>query len=118
VFADDAAAPFLKRDGAHAALMDSFAYRLAPAGAARRGRLAAACLDDSLLRGRAEAELERMAGSSPESSQALSLLASLLVLDQRWADARATLERAHQINASLPLYRERLAEIEQALAGR
>jgi len=118
VFADDAAALFLKRDGAHAALMDSFAYRLAPAGAARRGRLAAACLDDSLLRGRAEAELERMAGSSPESSQALSLLASLLVLDQRWADARATLERAHQINASLPLYRERLAEIEQALAGR
>jgi hypothetical protein len=118
VFADDAAALFLKRGGAYAATVDSFAYRLAPAGAARRGRLAAAGLDDSLLRGRAEAELERMARSSPESSQALSLLASLLVLDQRWADARSTLERAHRMNASLPLYRERMAEIEQAMAGR
>jgi hypothetical protein len=115
VFADDAAALFVRRGGTLAAVADTFAYALAPAGTARRDQLAAACLNDDALRARAEAELRRMASASAYNSSTLSLLASLLMLDGRWAESRDALERAHRVDPQLPLYRERLKRIEEAL---
>ncbi len=117
VFADDAAVLFVKRAGSLAAVADSFGYALAPAGDAKRVAVAAACFDDAALRARAEAELARMAAASAYGSQASSLLASLLMLDGRWDDARAALERARAVDPRLPLYRERLRTI-AAAAGR
>ncbi|HEY6867335.1 MAG TPA: hypothetical protein VI792_08765, partial [Candidatus Eisenbacteria bacterium] len=118
VFADDAAALFVRRDGPLAAVADSFGYALAPAGAQRRDRLAAACFDDAALRARAESELARMAASSRYDSGALSLLASLLMLDGRWADARRALEGARAVNPRLPVYEERMRVIADSLAAR
>ncbi len=112
VFADDAAALYLKRGGALAATADSFAYRVMTGGAARRNQVAAASYDDGALRARLETELARMAAASPQNSQTLSLMASLLMLDGRWADARAALEGAHRVDPGLPLYRERMGTIE------
>jgi hypothetical protein len=111
VFADDAGVLFARRGGARPAFADSFSYALAPAGVERRARVAAACLDDSTLRARTEAELVRMADASAYNSQTLSLLASMLILDRRWAEARATLERAHRVDPNLPLYDERMHTI-------
>jgi hypothetical protein len=111
VFADDAAALFVKRGGARPAFADSFGFVLAPAGAERRARIAAACFGDAALRARTEAELGRMAAASELNSQALSLLASMLMLDGRWAEARAALERAHRVDPGLPLYDERMRTI-------
>ena len=118
VFADDAAALFVKRQGPLAAVADSFAFALAPAGTERRDRLAEACFDDAGLRARAEGELERMAAASPHSSRALSLLASLLMLDGRWAEARQALTRAHAVDPRLPVYDERMRVIADSLAAR
>ncbi len=114
VFADDAGVLFVRRGGARPAFADSFGYALAPAGVQRRAQVAAACLDDSMLRARTEAELVHMAGSSAYNSQALSLLASMLMLDRRWADARGTLERALRVDPYLPLYDERMRTIEES----
>lgn len=81
VFADDAAAVFVRRDGPFAALADSFPYRLAPAGLDRIGPLLQRSVADVRMRRELRLELERMAASSRWNARAHSLLARVALQD-------------------------------------
>lgn len=97
VFADDAAVLYLRRDGPQAATAESLAYRV-PAGGDGVARLRTAWRENSVLRVRARADLERQVASSPFASRARSLLADLALDEGRFADARTHLERALTID--------------------
>jgi tetratricopeptide (TPR) repeat protein len=110
-FIDDAAALFLRRDGALAALADSFAYRLLPAGRAGWARVAERSLRDTAYRAALRAELARSAASSARSADAHSQLANLAMLEGRVADARRHLELALAGDPFMPTLHERLGSI-------
>jgi len=120
VFADDAAALYLKRRGPLAAIADSFAYHFVPAGEAGRIRIGERCVADAGVRAGTERELRRAIAESPLTSGALSVLTSLLMFEDRWPEAREALAHAERIQPLLPLYRERMKMIEDSLgvAGR
>lgn len=102
VFADDAAELLVRRRGPLAAVADSFAYRVLPAGRAGRERLVRDCGADTTLRVRAVAELERQAAGSPWNGHAHHLLGLFAAMDGRTADARAHLVRALEKKPLLP----------------
>jgi tetratricopeptide (TPR) repeat protein len=111
VFADDAALLYLRRAGAMAAKAESLAYRAIPAGRERLTALHQAWTEDESLRVRSRAELERQARESRFSSVANSLLGDLAMVEGRFPDARAALERALAIDATVPRAYERLGMV-------
>ena len=115
VFVDDAAALYLKRHGPLAAIADSFGYRFLRAGEVRRLQIGERCVADAAVRAGTERELRRAIAESPLTSGALSVLASLLMFEDRWPEAREALERGKRIQPILPLYQERMKMIEDSL---
>jgi hypothetical protein len=114
VFADDAAALYLRRDGAMADTASRAAFRWVPGGSERISRMARAVELDLDARDAARAELARMIADSRSCGQAHSQLANLEGLDGHWDAAIEQLELARAIDPSLP----RLAEREQMARDR
>jgi tetratricopeptide (TPR) repeat protein len=110
VFADDAAALYVRRAGGLGAVAAREGYRLIPGGTSRLRQLDAALRDEG-GRGRMRSELDRMVASSPRHSRALSLRATLDLVEGRYDEARTELLRAHTIDPSLPRYHFRLGDI-------
>lgn len=102
VFMDDAAALFVRRDGARPGLADSFAFREVPAGRALRESRLEAWLADPARRARALDELTRQIEASPANAQAHRMLADLAGFEGRLPEARAQLERALAADPRLP----------------
>jgi tetratricopeptide (TPR) repeat protein len=111
VFADDAAAVYLRRDGPHARLAADSAYRLVPGGTGRLNALGAAVTRDPAIRARTIEELERQVASSRWSAHALGLLANVALVERRYDEARALLGRALAIDPALGRGHERLGLI-------
>ncbi len=88
VFADDAAALYVRRGGALDSVATRYAYRLLPGGTERLAPLGQASVADPALRRGIEAELLRQTRGSPYNSQAFSLLARAAYYEKRLADAR------------------------------
>ncbi|TMQ69023.1 MAG: hypothetical protein E6K80_13080 [Candidatus Eisenbacteria bacterium] len=101
VFADDAAELLLRRDRFRA-VVDSFAYRVIPAGRAGRYALGPRCQDDLPLRRAAELELDRMIAGSPSNAGANHLRGFMALMDGDLPGARANFERALAIDPLLP----------------
>lgn len=101
VFMDDAAALFVRRDGPHAGLADSFAFREVPAGRALRAPRLEGWLADPARRARALDELARQIEASPSNAQAHRMLADLAGFEGRLPEARAHLERALAVDPRL-----------------
>jgi hypothetical protein len=108
VFLDDVASLWLRRSGPLGALAERERYRIQPAGE----RVLPERMADAQagLAGRAalRAELERQVRESEWTWHAHSALATLDLLDRRWADAVAELERTHALEPDAPLLAERL----------
>jgi len=102
VFMDDAAIVFVRREGALAAVADSFAFRVVPADPDARRALVFACERDSALRAAATAEFARQAASSTQSALAEQALGTLALMDGRAEEGRAHLQRALAIRPTLP----------------
>jgi hypothetical protein len=111
VFADDAAAVYVRRRGPLSPVADRFAYRCVPAGQAKLGPLFERCAKDSTFRAEVAAELERRAGGSPWNAQTLDLLADLALGEGRLADAREFLARALRVSPWIGRAHERLGVI-------
>ena len=111
VFMDDAAALFVHRRGPLAAVADSFAYRVVPAGPPGVGALMTALAADTALRARAAAELERSIRASEFNGAAHIDLARLKAMEGRNAEARAEIEAALARDWVAPYAWERLAAI-------
>jgi hypothetical protein len=116
VFADDAAALYVRRDGPLDSLVAPFAYHWIPAGSRRLGSLGRQARADLEIRREAEAELIRQTRESPFNSQANSLLAASAMTDGRLADARRYAEATLAVDPLTPGEHERLGLI--ALAER
>ncbi len=112
VFVDDVAAIYVRRGGPYAALVREQGYRVLPGGKAKLAALEGR--SDSTLRAVFRRELLRSAGESAASSTALSLLASLDLLEARPDSARVHLGAAHAIDPLLLYYHYRLAAAERA----
>jgi len=111
VFLDDAAALYVRRDGASRAVADSFGFRILPGGTARLAALGRACEHDAVLRAATRAELERARADSPRHARAASLLANVALIEHRYAAARALLLEAQTIAPDTRLVTERFAMI-------
>ncbi len=107
VFADDAAALYLRRAASGGGLADS-AYRVMPAGRARLSAIGARAWSDSAYRAALRADLDRARGSSPWNGRAHALAANVALMEGRWSDARFDLERALALRADEPRLHERL----------
>jgi len=109
VFMDDAAYLFVRRDGALAAVADSFRFRLVPAAPDGREALIARCEDDPAVRSAARVEFQRQALDSPRNAFAEQALGTLALMDARYSEARIHLERALEVRPSLESARRMLA---------
>ena len=116
VFADDAAALYLKRGRALDPVIAAYAYRWLPGGTERLAALGRAALADSVVRGGLERELIREARESPYDSQALSLLAREAFVARRWDEARRYTEASLRAEPLTPGEHERLGLIDLAQA--
>jgi len=94
VFVDDDAALYVRRAGAMSALADSFGYFVLGGGAARMATVGQRAAADTVLRSAVRRELERAANGSQWNAWAHGLLASLDLVDGRYAESRVHLERA------------------------
>jgi hypothetical protein len=88
VFRDDAAALYLRRDGAQGARAESLAYRVMPAGSEGMAAIWPRVGRDPALRDSLEAELGRCASASPFNAFAHSHLANIAFLERDRAGAR------------------------------
>jgi len=88
ILVDDAAALLVRSEGRHAALAAREGYRTVPLGPSRRRALRAAAIQDTALRARAAAELDRMIASSPWSGSAHDLRGELAAFADRFDEAR------------------------------
>ena len=111
VFADDAAALFVRREPRFATLIERHGYRAWPAGWASLNEVGRRWRADSSFRALARADLERQAASSPYHSMAENFLANLDLLEHRDAEAARHLEAALAVDPRLPTGHERLAGI-------
>jgi hypothetical protein len=111
VFADDAAALYVRRGGPLDSVAMRLAYRYLPGGTERLGPLGQAALADSVVRRGVEEELLRQTRESPYGSQAFSLLARAAFVERRLADARRYTEAALRIEPLTPGEHERLGLI-------
>ena len=88
VFADDAAALYVRRGGPLDSIAAGYAYRYLPAGTERLPALGQAAVANSAVRRGVEEELLRQTRESPYHSQAYSLLARAAFTEGRYPDAR------------------------------
>jgi hypothetical protein len=110
VFADDAAALYVRvRAHAQSELLSS-RYRLVPGGTARLARLPGIIAVPE-ARERLRLELGQMIAHSPHNSSASSMRATLNLLDGRLAEASSDLERAHGVDPLIPRYWWRRGDI-------
>jgi Flp pilus assembly protein TadD len=116
VFVDDAAVIYLRRHGALARLAP-LAFHELKAGHQGLRALGEACAADSLERGRARAELERMASLSRANAGAHNFLASIARMDGRDADAARHLRAALAADPLIPRAHQGLGDLALA-AGR
>jgi len=114
VFRDDAAALYLRRRGATAAVADSYAYRVMPGGNERLAQMGDAVRRDSSLRAELRRELERSAASSPLNARASSNLANLDFLTGDRAAARRELEHALAVEPAIAGVHRRLGYLDLA----
>ncbi len=111
VFSDDTAQLLVRLEGALAAVADSYAYRLVPAGRVGRYELGVGCERDPGLRARAEAELDRMIASSPQNGGASHLRGWFALMDGDRPAARRHLERAIALKPMLPAVHHMLGNL-------
>jgi hypothetical protein len=117
VFVDDVAALYLRREGRFARLAAREMYRIVPAGGRAVPRMAAASTQGPDGRQRLRSELERQARESEWASRAYAYLATLDLLEKRWAEALEHLERALAIEPDVPLLREQVRVARDSLAA-
>jgi hypothetical protein len=110
VFADDAAALYVRRAAAPPGLLDRFAYSIVPGGTAALARIQHG-LEDATFRARLRPELDRMIASSPLNSIASGFRATLNLAEGRLDQAAADLERSHRGDPDVPFYWERRGTI-------
>lgn len=111
VFADDAAALYVRRGGPLNDVATRFAYRWLPGGAERIAPLGKAMEADTALRAAVDAELLRQTRESPYNSRAFNLLARAAYVQRRWSDARRYTEAALKAEPLMPGEHERLGLI-------
>jgi len=111
VFLDDVALVFVRRRGPMAAVADSFAYRILPAGNARLSALAPLVTRDSVMRAAFRGELERQARESPFTAQAHEMLATVALIENRPDQAREHLQRSLVIDPAAAEVRKRLESL-------
>jgi len=111
VFADDAAALYVRRGGPLDGLAVRYGYRFLPGGTERLAALGQAAVADSLVRRGVEEELLRQTRESPYNSQANSLLARAALTERRLEDARRYTNAAIAAEPLMPGEHERLGLI-------
>jgi hypothetical protein len=94
VFADDAAALWLRRDGSCAEQARTSAFTAMPAGTLALGPLGQRAERDSAFRRVASAEFERAIASSPWNARAHTLAGNLAMIEEHWSEARAHYDEA------------------------
>lgn len=115
VFLDDAAALFVRRTGRDSSLARAWGYRITPAGDEALVARTQAAETDTVARAALRAELDRQIRESEYTWRAHSTLATLDLLDRRWDEAEAELERTRALHPAAPLLEARFAA---ARAGR
>jgi tetratricopeptide (TPR) repeat protein len=113
VFADDAAALYLRR-ARFRSLADSFAYAIARGGPEGTGEMAARAAADPEFASRYRAELERMIRESPYDARPHTLLARLDFAAGRYDSARAHTLASLAASPLTPGEHERLGLIDLA----
>ena len=98
VFADDAAAVYVRRRGPLAGVAERHGYRVLGAGLAALDRLDVATATDSTLRARLVSELRREVSESPATSLASKMLGYIALLEGRRDEARREFRRAVSIS--------------------
>jgi hypothetical protein len=111
VFADDAAALYVRRAGPLGAVAERYGYRHVPAGVAGLAPLGQAASADSALLRTVEDELRRQARESRYNAQAYSLLARIAFTQGRLDDARRDTEASLAADPLTPGEHERLGII-------
>src|SRR5439155_20041155 len=101
----------VRREGALAAVADSFAFVRVPGGTARLDALGEACGRDPPIRAATRRELERALADSPRHARAASLLANVALIEGRYAEARRLLLEAQSVAPETRRVSERLAMI-------
>ncbi len=94
VFADDAAALWLRQNGSCAALAREQRYRFMPGGAQALGPLGLRAFRDSTVRRPVSEEFARAIASSPWNARAHTFAANLAMLEGRYVEARDHYEQA------------------------
>jgi len=94
VFADDAAALWLRRGGSCDSLAARDAFRWMPAGTRALGPLGLRLARDSTVRAAVEAELARAIASSPWNARAHTLAGNVAMIARDFASARAHYDEA------------------------
>ena len=94
VFADDAAALWLRRDGSCAEQARSFAFAAMPAGTVALGPLGQRAERDSAFRALVSPDFERAIASSPWNARAHTLAGNLAMIAGSWSEARAHYDEA------------------------
>jgi tetratricopeptide (TPR) repeat protein len=107
VFADDAAALWLRRDGSCAAQARAHAFRHMPGGTVALGALGRAAGRDTLLRRGARAEFARAIAASPWNARAHTLAGNLGMIEGDFAAARAHYDEAARQQPHEPELRPR-----------
>jgi len=119
VFADDAAALWLRRGGSCAALAEAERYHWLPGGPRAAGALGELAARDSTERAPMRAEFERAIRSSPWNARAHTLAGNLDLMAGRFAAARAHYAEAVRLLPLEPGLHERLglAELDSGEPG-
>lgn len=115
VFMDDAAALWVRKNGALASVAARLAYHELPAGTTRLPALGAAATSDPARRAAIVAELEREAAGSPYHAQALGRLGSLDLAMGDLASAEKHLRGALAADPTAARAHERLGLVSLAL---
>jgi hypothetical protein len=108
VFGDDAAYLYVRRHGPFARLAADSAYRTIPADTDNLVAFGQLVARDSLLRRRAERELQREVAGSPSHAQALGFLTNIAMLEAHWDDARRYMTEVLAIEPLIQYAREKL----------
>jgi hypothetical protein len=114
VFVDDVAAIYLRRRGQLLPVADHLRYRVVPGGMEGLRSLGLSIDQQPGLRSAFRSELERVTRESGACSSALSLLATLDLQEHQYEQARQHLQRAYAIDPQLPMYVERMSQVDQA----
>lgn len=117
VFADDAAALWLRRGGSCDSLARAEGYRFMPGGTLASGRVGLIATRDSVARPAIRAEFERAIASSPWNARAHMYAGNLDMLEGQYESARTHYAEALRQQPLEAMIRERLG-LAQLLTGR